>query len=151
MLVTMLICVFSNIVSRYLFSVSFAWIEEVARFLMIWIVFLGAGLALRHGLHVAVMLLPDAVPALSRPLAVLSWIITFAFFGVLCWYGYEYAEFAARQRSTMLNISMYWVYLAVPIGAALGMLHMALGLQNLPLWCQPDPIRQAQTPSNGVS
>lgn len=151
MLVAMLGCVFTNIVMRYVFALSFAWIEELARFTMIWIVFLGIGLALRHGLHVAVKLLPDAVPGLRRPLGVISWAITFAFFAALCWFGYQYADFAARQRSTMLNISMFWVYLAVPIGAALGMLHMALGLFNPALWSEQDTASSSHSVSGGAS
>jgi TRAP-type transport system small permease protein len=137
MLVGMLGCVFANVVSRYLFAVSFAWAEEAARFLMIWTVFLGAGLALRHGLHVAVTLLPDAVPMLRRPLFWIGFALTFAFFGLLLRYGLDYANFASRQRSTILRLPMIWVYMAVPAGAALALAHMLLGLRAAPRWAGP--------------
>lgn len=134
MLLGMLGCVFANVVSRYLFAVSFAWVEEAARFLMIWTVFLGVGLALRHGLHVAVTLLPDAVPPLRRPLFWLGFAVTFVFFILLLRYGLDYATFASRQRSTILRLQMYWVYMAVPVGAGLALAHMLLGLRSAPLW-----------------
>lgn len=146
MIAAMLGCVFANVVSRYLFEVSFAWAEEAARFLMIWTVFLGAGLALRHGLHVAVTLLPDAVPMLRRPLFWLGFAVTFAFFVLLLRYGLDYAQFAARQRSTILRLQMYWVYMAVPVGAGLALAHMVLGLRAAPLWAGaavPDEARMA--------
>lgn len=136
MLVSMLACVFANVVSRYLFSVSFAWAEEAARFFMIWIVFLGAGLALRHGLHVAVSLVSDTVPILRRPFFWLAFAFTFAFFAILLRYGLDYAFFAARQRSTTLRLPMFWVYMAVPIGAGLALVHMVLGLRMAPLWAE---------------
>lgn len=132
MVLAMLGCVIANVVSRYLFAVSFAWAEEAALFLMIWTVFLGAGLALRHGLHVAVTLLPDAVVPLRKPFFWLSFIVTFLFFALLLRYGLDYAGFAARQRSTILRLPMYWVYMAVPLGSALVLAHMLLGLRAAP-------------------
>jgi TRAP-type C4-dicarboxylate transport system permease small subunit len=137
MLVAMLGCVFANVVSRYLFAVSFAWAEEAARFMMIWTVFLGAGLALRHGLHVAVTLLPDALPPLRKPLFWIGLAVTFTFFALLMRYGFDYALFASRQRSTILRLPMIWVYMAVPVGAGLAMAHMVLGLRAAPLWAGP--------------
>jgi TRAP-type transport system small permease protein len=137
MLLGMLACVFANVVSRYLFAVSFAWAEEAARFMMIWTVFLGAGLALRHGLHVAVTLLPDAVPPLRRPLFWISLAVTFTFFALLMRYGLDYALFASRQRSTILRLPMIWVYMAVPVGAGLALAHILLGLRAAPLWAGP--------------
>lgn len=139
MLVVMLACVVGNVTSRYLFAVSFAWTEEAARFMMIWTVFLGAGLALRHGLHVAVTLLPEAVPPLRRPLFWIGFAVTFAFFALLLRYGLDYAGFAARQRSTILRLPMIWVYMAVPVGAGLALAHMLLGLRAPPLWSSPAP------------
>lgn len=144
MLLGMLSCVFANVVSRYLFAVSFGWAEEAARFLMIWTVFLGVGLALRHGLHVAVTLLPDAVPPLRRPLFWLGFSVTFVFFMLLLRYGLDYATFAARQRSTILRLQMYWVYMAVPIGAGLALAHMLFGLRAAPLWSTPALPNQAE-------
>ena len=55
-----LICVITlQIVSRLMFT-SVSWTEEVARFLLIWITFLGAALAFQQGRHIAVTLLRDS-------------------------------------------------------------------------------------------
>ena len=46
-LAVMATLVFGNVVSRYLFNYSFSWVEELTRYMMIWVCFLGSGLALR--------------------------------------------------------------------------------------------------------
>lgn len=130
MLFVMLALVFVNVVCRYFFFVSFGWIEEVSRYLMIWIVFLGAGLGLREGMHVAVTLFVDIAGPARPYLMKAAWIGTFVFFAALGWYGYEYAMFAARQRSTMLQLPMWTIYLAVPIGSLLTLIQMLLALRD---------------------
>ncbi len=62
MMVTMFALVFTNVVTRYGFGFSIAWAEEVSGFLMIWITYIGAGLALRQGRHVAIELFQDMLP-----------------------------------------------------------------------------------------
>lgn len=54
--------VFVNVIGRYGFGSSFAWVEEAARHLMILAAFSGAGLALREGRLVAIGTLPDLLP-----------------------------------------------------------------------------------------
>ena len=41
--------VFANVALRFLTDHSILWVEEVSRYLMIWLTFLGAGLVLRYG------------------------------------------------------------------------------------------------------
>jgi TRAP-type transport system small permease protein len=129
MLAAMLALVFANVVSRYLFSVSFGWAEEVSRYLMIWIVFIGAGLALRESKHVAVTLFADMSVKLKPAFTFAVFALVLAFLVALVWYGWEYAQFASRQRSAMLRLPMAWVYMAVPIGALLAILHLLLSLR----------------------
>lgn len=117
--------VFGNVVGRYVFAVSAPWAEEVARYLMIWCALLAAGLALREGAHIAVETLPDALPRrLGQALRALVVLIVAAFLALLVWLGLEYADFARMQRTPVLRLSMGMVYLAVPTGAALCLLHL---------------------------
>jgi len=62
MMAVMATLVFVNVVARYVLNFSIIWAEEVSQYLMIWIAFLGAGLALREGRHVALELLHDFLP-----------------------------------------------------------------------------------------
>lgn len=132
MLAAMLGLVFANVVGRYFFSVSFGWAEEVTRYLMIWVVFLGAGLALREGMHVAVTLFADAFDRARPAIGWIAFAVLFLFLAALAWFGLEYAMFASRQRSAMLQLPMWTMYLAVPIGAVLALVHLVLSLRDAP-------------------
>ena len=61
LLAAMACIVFANVVLRYTTGDSIVWAEEVARHMMIWVTFLGAGLVLRFGGHVAIDNLHRAV------------------------------------------------------------------------------------------
>lgn len=52
--VAMVLIVFLQIISRAVFSSSFPWTEEAARFLMIWVTFLGASFAFQYGAHISI-------------------------------------------------------------------------------------------------
>jgi TRAP-type C4-dicarboxylate transport system permease small subunit len=125
LLAAMASLVFANVVGRYLFGLSFAWAEEVARYLMIWCALLAGGLALREGAHIAVEQLPDALPRrAAMALRGFVALLVAAFLALLVWLGLEYADFARMQRTPVLRLSMGLVYLAVPVGCALCLLHL---------------------------
>jgi len=43
-----------QVISRYLFKIPFPWTEELARFLLVWVCFLGAASVTRRKLHITV-------------------------------------------------------------------------------------------------
>ena len=126
MMAAMVALVFVNVVSRYIFNYSIIWAEELSQYLMVWITFLGAGLAMREGRHVAVEMLQDALP---RPLARAARLFVIAailaFLATLVVLGAMFANFAWEQETPVMNIPTGIPYLAVPIGAALFFVHMA--------------------------
>jgi TRAP-type C4-dicarboxylate transport system permease small subunit len=131
LLALMAVLVFGNVCARYLFKASFGWVEELTRYMMIWLAYLGAGLALRHGNHVAVMLLVGALPRTpARALRCLVGLVMAGFLVAVAWIGWEYAAFAWRQRTPVLQWPTGAVYLAIPIGTALMALHLALGFRS---------------------
>lgn len=127
LLAAMALIIFANVVLRYTTSQSIEWAEEVARYLMVWLTFLGAGPVLRYGGHLAVDNLQDALPPkLAVALRVLIVAILFVFFGFMVWYGVLYMQRAQFQMTPTTQISMSWIYAAIPVGGLLLMLHLAL-------------------------
>lgn len=127
LLAVMALIIFANVGLRYLTNESIEWAEEVARHLMIWLTFLGAGPVLRYGGHIAVDNLQDSLP---RGLAVaLRWVISLlllGFFAFMVWYGWLYLQRAQFQTTAATQISFAWVYAAMPIGGVLLIAHWLL-------------------------
>ena len=125
MMAVMATLVFMNVVSRYIFNHSIIWAEEVSQYLMVWVAFLGAGLALRQGRHVAVEMLQDRLPSPARRMTRhLVALLLIVFMGILIVLGFQFVYFAWDQETPVLNIPQGIPYLAVPIGALLLMIHL---------------------------
>lgn len=127
LLAVMALIIFANVALRYLTNESIEWAEEVARHLMIWLTFLGAGPVLRYGGHIAVDNLQDSLPLALA--VVLRWAITLlllSFFGFMVWYGWLYLGRTQFQSTAATQISFAWVYAAMPIGGVLLMAHWLL-------------------------
>jgi len=119
--------VFANVVARYVFNYSIIWVEELTQYQMIWITYLGAGLALREGRHVAVEILQDWLPApLRRAARVLVWTGMAAFLAILTILGFGIVAFTWDQETPVMNIPTGVPYLAIPIGALVFLLHCLL-------------------------
>jgi len=122
----MSVLVIVNVISRYVFSHSFPWVEEATRYMMIWAAFLGAGPALRVGGHIAIDTLVQALPrAAAGVLRTVIVALISAILLVLIWLGVEYVEFAWYQESPVLSWSLGKVYLALPVGLTLTLAHLA--------------------------
>ena len=119
MLAIMAVLVFANVALRYLFGISLSWVEELTRYMMIWLAWLAAGLAMREGAHIAIDNLQQAFPR-SGPgsLRLFVLIAVVGFFAAVAWLGWRYAMFAWRQQTAVLRLPLGAVYLAIPAGSA---------------------------------
>jgi TRAP-type C4-dicarboxylate transport system permease small subunit len=125
MMAVMATLVFVNVIARYVLNFSIIWAEEVSQYLMIWIAYLGAGLALREGRHVALELLHDFLPGtLGRKLRMGIGVCVLAFLGAVTVLGFQFAVFVWNQETPVLNISLGIPSLAIPIGTILFAVHL---------------------------
>jgi TRAP-type C4-dicarboxylate transport system permease small subunit len=113
------IAVTLEVVSRYIFNFSIFQVDGAARFLLLWFFLLGAGPALRYGGHVGFELLVKALPFKSqRYLILFTQLLTMVFFLQMVWGGYYSLGPAAAQNEPGLDISLFWAFLAIPVGFA---------------------------------
>jgi TRAP-type C4-dicarboxylate transport system permease small subunit len=106
-----------QIVSRYTALIPrWIWTEEVARFCFVWIIMVGAMIAVRDGTHFDVDVLPR--PKTPRGAAVtrllvcgLMLVMAFVFVG----YGYDYARFGWQQSSELTGVNMIVMHIAYPL------------------------------------
>lgn len=125
MLIVMACIVFANVVLRYTTGESLVWGEEISRQLMIWVTFLGAGLVLRFGGHVAVDSLHAAVqPPLARAIrgVIVGGIGIFCL--VMTYFSSLYVWATRFQTTAATDISISWIYLAMPVGFVLLFVHL---------------------------
>lgn len=108
-----------QVVSRVLFT-AVGWTEEVARFLLVWITFLGATLAFQRGRHIAVTFVVDALPLRLQQLArIAAVLVALGFTVALIVIGHRYMQVQSFQKSASLRISMTWIYAVIPLSGAL--------------------------------
>jgi TRAP-type C4-dicarboxylate transport system permease small subunit len=112
--------VFLGVWSRYVMRATFQWYDEVARLCFVWMIFLGAAVAVRRGAHFRLHLLIDRLgPTARRRVDLLVTLIVIAFAVVLVAGGLAIVPIARRQVTDALEISMLWFYGALPVGGAL--------------------------------
>jgi TRAP-type C4-dicarboxylate transport system permease small subunit len=125
------------IAGRFVFSYSLFWSDEVTRFLLIWISFLGMSVGVRRGAHPGidsvVRLLPSRAARIVLSGAV---VLSLLFFALMIAYGGVLVLRTWPQRSPSLGLRMTLPYLAVPVAGLLMLLHgVALWLRG----CPPPP------------
>ncbi len=108
----MIVPVTLQIVSRYTGLIPrYIWTEEAARFCFIWIIMIGAMIAVREGTHFEV----DVLPTLGGPrgeaiLRLIVYVFMLVFALVFVTYGYSYAVFGYTQTSELTGINMVVIY-----------------------------------------
>jgi TRAP-type C4-dicarboxylate transport system permease small subunit len=125
-LAAMALMVFANVVLRFTTDHSILWVEEVSRYLMIWLTFLGSGLVLRYGGHIGIDTLQSAFPDHAHLIRIAIFFLLLGFFGFMVWIGTRYAMLTWAQTTPVLQIPVGFVYSAMPGGFALLILHLLM-------------------------
>jgi TRAP-type C4-dicarboxylate transport system permease small subunit len=138
-----------NVVSRAVGS-PVIWVDEAAVFLMIWVAFFGASLALAKREHLAVTLLSDMLNGRIRIFLSLlvdaSLFAFFAIFAVILWFWFDpvtlwkagsFAAFSSetfnfiyQEPTVTLGLPKLWFWLILPIFCLTGLVHTAAQLMR---------------------
>jgi TRAP-type C4-dicarboxylate transport system permease small subunit len=105
---------------RFVLGDPLSWSEELARYVFVWITFLGAAVAYRHGTHIVVDTIIVLLP--RRVQAILGWVVDTLMVAALLTLlveGIGIVKVNSNVEATMLEIPMSWVYASVPVSAAL--------------------------------
>ncbi|MGE0747166.1 MAG: TRAP transporter small permease [Rhodospirillales bacterium] len=115
-------------------SAHVVWIEEATVLVLIWVVFLGLGIALERGRHIAMTALFGRLgPAAARGVGRLVDLTGAAFAGWLAVLGWRFTAFVADtgQISPTLGIPALWFYAVLPAGFGLLALRYVLSLAGV--------------------
>ena len=111
---------FFQVVARFVLQSPADWSEAWTRASLIWAVMLGVALAFRQGAMLSVELLHSLLKGRARRgLETLVLLIVTGFLGFLTWVGAQMVWRVRFQTMPRLEISISWIYLAIPVGAGL--------------------------------
>jgi len=128
----MTVVVVLQVICRSLLGAALTWSEEFARFGLVWITFLGAGIALRRRAHVGVQAIVELFSPGVRKIVQVFTIFTVAGFLVIATFkGMELALFNMKQYSPAMGLPMGLVYLAIPSGCLVLIIQLAEQLLDL--------------------
>lgn len=145
---TMLVVITLQIVFRVFFQ-ALPWSEELSRYLLVWTTFLGATMAYRRGVHIAVTFLVDSLPALlGRMVRIAGVLASLIFFGTALFYAVRYMQLQSFQVTASLRLPMPYVYAVMPAAFGVMILH---GLHALLLELFPEHRPPAVTPAVDVT
>lgn len=105
--------VFLQFFTRYVLNNSLGWTEEIARFLLIGVTFIGAVMATRKHSHIAVEFIYRWVPRPLRRVAQAAIdLVCVGFFGIMSWYSYQVSG-RTQQMMVSIDVPKSIVYLIV--------------------------------------
>src|SRR3954467_11387798 len=136
--------VFLQFFTRYVLNDSLSWTEEIARYGLMWIVFIGGAMVTRRNSHIAVELLANVMkpgPLRSTLLALVDFI-KLAFIGLLPYVSVTITERMDMQRMTVFDLPMSYVYAGVAFGCFLMLIRQVQNVwRNARAgWKKPDDI-----------
>lgn len=138
--------VFLQFFTRYILNDSLAWTEEIARYGLMWVVFIGGAMVTRRNTHIAVELMSNVMkPGLPRQILLAA--VDFMKLGFLAFLAYVSVTIIDRmgiQRMTVFDLSMSWVYAGVSFGCFLMLLRQAVNVwRNARMgWKKPHDVTE---------
>jgi TRAP-type C4-dicarboxylate transport system permease small subunit len=105
-----------QIFSRYTELIpSYIWTEEMARFLFVWMIMIGAMLGIYEGRHFEVDVWPKLAPRPQAALRLVSNLAVLGFALVFVWAGWYFTRFAWNRISELAELPLWLIHMAWPI------------------------------------
>ena len=121
---TLVILIFTQVVLRYLFASSLLWIEELGRFMFVWLMFLGISIGVYKNKHIAITFMWSILPKMgTRLFQLISILLVGGFFAFLAYKGFEFSLINLAGESSVLFIPLGYVYFIMPIASLLCVLY----------------------------
>ena len=120
------VAMFSQVVSRYVFNNSLVWTEEISRYFIVLMAFMGISYGIKNTAHLRMDIIENLAPIMKKPLE----IVSDAFFTAFCIYmigpSFETVQsvYTGGSMSPAMGIPFYIVYMPLLIAFALGLLRM---------------------------
>ena len=123
----MFLILLAQVIMRYVFSRPLTWSEEAARFIFVYVSFIGISYAYRQKGHIRMEVVVNLFPqAVRRGLEVLINLGTIALFCYMIPFSFRFIGIQAGEKATATHIPMSIVYTALPLGMALSCVRLLI-------------------------
>ncbi|WP_352401016.1 TRAP transporter small permease [Anaerotignum sp.] len=122
LMVAMTVLIFVQVIMRYVFGSSLVWSEELARYIFIWLIYLGISYGARIMKHIKIEAAMGLFPQKLRPFVVILGDVLFLAFSVIIVYlayGVVMSQVRLGQNSPAMQIPMWFMYSAPMVGFGL--------------------------------
>ncbi|MDZ5697877.1 TRAP transporter small permease [Chelativorans sp. M5D2P16] len=118
-----------GVLTRYVVSQPAVWTTELSSIAFAWVVFFGAAAAMRRGMHIAIPIFVDMLPATARKAAtLLSLALVIGFLGYTFYLAGLLSAQSFNRPSPVLRISFAYVYAGIAAALFLMLVHAILQL-----------------------
>ena len=121
---SMSIIVAVQVFCRYVLNHSLFWSEELARYLLVWLTFLGASVAYYRNVHPGIDVIYARMPnSIQKITAITVHLVSMTLFGIMIIFGTKFSYFVRLQISPALNLPKWLIFTIIPISGLILMLH----------------------------
>jgi TRAP-type C4-dicarboxylate transport system permease small subunit len=118
-----------QVLFRYVFKLPLSWTEELARFLFVWVVFLGSAVSVKELAHVGVEYFLDRLSfGKKKVITVIAYSACVVMALILTKAGWDVTRRTFAQLAPSMQIPMAYVYFAYPLGFLLSAINFAYHL-----------------------
>ena len=118
--ISMAVIVAAEVFCRYLLNHSLFWSEELARYILVWLTFLGSTAAYWRKAHPGIDLLSARMgPRLRRVNTIIVHLVSLSLFGVMIYYGTVFSYFVRLQITPALSLPKWIIFAIIPISGLL--------------------------------
>ena len=105
-----------QIFSRYTSLIpSYIWTEEMARFLFVWMIMIGAMIGIRESTHFDVDVWPRLSTRGTALLKIVASVFILGFALVFIWGGWLFTRFAWNRLSELAELPLWTIHIAFPL------------------------------------
>jgi TRAP-type C4-dicarboxylate transport system permease small subunit len=123
------VCVFLQVLIRFVFKFPIPWTEEVSRIAFVYIIFVGATIAVREKAHINVDFLLAVLPSgVARWVRGVGTALVASFLVFMIWQGIAFVQATGVQVTPVMQLPFRHLYLIIPASGALMLLYLALGV-----------------------
>ncbi|WP_305856733.1 TRAP transporter small permease [Balneatrix alpica] len=149
LMAALLIDVWIGVLDRYLFHWQISWVEELARYIMIWAILLAVPCCTAAREHIGLTSLTSKLPwRWRRYLGITTDLLCILLFSYLAFSGSAFVAKGWQQLSTVFGLPMAFPYAAIPVAFGLAAVQNTLVLMR---WWETQWHEQETVASNAPS